>query len=115
MSYTQKALAAASALLLGVPTAVFAHTNSIGYVGAGNGTVTFWYGNWHPGTTFTEGTMTLQGVNGTTFAPTTVNWTLIQNTMPTGLVSGTNYFMRDRKSTRLNSSHVSESRMPSSA
>ena len=95
MSYTQKALAAASALLLGVPTAVFAHTNSIGYVGAGNGTVTFWYGNWHPGTTFTEGTMTLQGVNGTNFAPTTVNWTLIQNTMPTGLVSGTNYFMSD--------------------
>ncbi len=93
MSYTQKALAAASALLLGVPTAALAHTNSIGYVGAGNGTVTFWYGNWHPGTTFTEGTMTLQGVNGTNFAPSTVNWTLIQNTMPTGLVSGTNYFM----------------------
>ena len=93
MSYTQKALAAASALLLGVPTAALAHTNSIGYVGSGNGTVTFWYGNWHPGTTFTEGTMTLQGVNGTSFAPSTVNWTLIQNTMPSGLVSGTNYFM----------------------
>ena len=94
-TYTQKALAAASALLLGVPTAALSHTNSIGYVGSGNGTVTFWYGNWHPGTTFTEGTMTLQGVNGTSFAPTTVNWTLIQNTMPTGLVSGTNYFMSD--------------------
>ena len=94
-TYTQKALAAASALLLGVPTAALSHTNSIGYVGSGNGTVTFWYGNWHPGTTFTEGTMTLQGVNGTNFAPSTVNWTLIQNTMPTGLVSGTNYFMSD--------------------
>ncbi len=92
MSYTTRALAAASVLLMGAPTAVLAHTNSIGYVGSGNGTVTFWYGNWHPGTTFTEGSMTLQGVNGTNYAATTVNWTLIQNTMPTGLVPGTNYF-----------------------
>jgi len=95
MSYTHKALAAASALLLGVPTAALAHTNSLGYVGGGNGTVTFWYGSWHAGTNFTEGSMTLQGVNGTSFAPTTVNWTLLQNTEPTGLIPGTNYFMSD--------------------
>ena len=92
MSYTTRALAAASALLLGTPTAVLAHTNSIGYVGSGNGTVTFWYGNWHPGTTFTEGSMTLLGVNGTSYAPTTVNWTLLSNTEPSGLVPGVNYF-----------------------
>ena len=92
---TQKALAAASALLLGVPTAALSHTNSIGYVGASGGTVTFWYGSWHSGTTFTEGSMTLQGVNGTTFTPTTVNWTLLQNTTPDGLISGTNYFQSD--------------------
>jgi len=92
---TQKALAAASALLLGVPTAALSHTNSIGYVGAGNGTVTFWYGNWHPGTTFTEGSMTLLGVNGTNYSANTVNWTLLQNTLPTGLVNGTNYFTSD--------------------
>jgi len=89
---TQKALAAVSALLLGVPTAALSHTNSIGYVGGGNGSVTFWYGNWHPGTTFNEGTLTLQGINGTSFSPTTVNWTLIQQTMPSGLIPGTNYF-----------------------
>jgi cytochrome c5 len=92
---TQKALAAASALLLGVPTAALSHTNSIGYVGAGNGTVTFWYGNWHPGTTFTEGSMTLLGVNGTNYSANTVNWTLLQNSLPTGLVNGTNYFTSD--------------------
>ena len=92
MSYAKRALAVASALLMGAPTAVLAHTNSIGYVGDGNGGVTFWYGNWHPGTTFTEGSMTLQGVNGNAFAPTTVNWTLIQNTMPSGLIPGTNYY-----------------------
>jgi hypothetical protein len=96
MNNTQKTLAvAASALLMGAPTAALAHTNSIGYVGDGNGGVTFWYGSWHQGTTFTEGSMTLQGVNGNTFAPTTVNWTLLQNTQPTGLIPGTNYFMSD--------------------
>ena len=91
-TYTQKALAAASALLLGVPTAALSHTNSIGYVGGGNGSVTFWYGNWHPGTTFNEGTLTLQGINGTSFSPTTVNWSLLSGTMPDGLIPGTNYF-----------------------
>jgi len=94
MSYATRALAVASALLMGAPAA-FAHTNSLGYVGDGNGSVTFWYGSWHSGTTFTEGSMTLQGVNGNTFAPTTVNWTLLQNTEPTGLIPGTNYFMSD--------------------
>ena len=91
-NYASKALAAASVLLIGVPTAVLSHTNSIGYVGGGNGAVTFWYGNWHPGTTFNEGTLSLQGINGTNFSPSTVNWTLIQQTMPDGLIPGTNYF-----------------------
>ena len=92
MSYTKRALAAASALLIGAPVATFAHTNSIGYVGGGGGSVTFWYGNWHPGTTFNEGTLTLQGINGTAFSPTTVNWTLLSGTKPDGLIDGTNYF-----------------------
>ena len=92
MFTTQKAFAAASVLLLGVPTAALSHTNSIGYVGGGNGSVTFWYGNWHPGTTFNEGTLTLQGINGTNFSATTVNWTLLSSTRPDGLIDGTNYF-----------------------
>jgi len=92
MSYATRALAVASALLMGAPTAVLAHTNSIGYVGDGNGGVTFWYGNWHPGTTFNEGNLTLQGINGTNYSPTTVNWTLLTTTEPTGLIPGTNYF-----------------------
>jgi len=95
MSYATRALAVASALLMGAPTAVLAHTNSIGYVGGGGGNVTFWYGNWHPGTTFNEGTLTLQGINGTSFAPTTVNWSLLSGTMPDGLIPGTNYFTSD--------------------
>jgi hypothetical protein len=89
---TQKALAAASALLLGVPTAALSHTNSIGYVGDGQGGVTFWYGSWHSGTTFNEGELKLQGANGTTFAPTITQFTLLQNSTPAGLIPGTNYF-----------------------
>jgi hypothetical protein len=77
---------------MGAPTAALSHTNSIGYVGGGNGAVTFWYGNWHPGTTFNEGTLTLQGINGTSFSPSTVNWSLLSGTMPDGLIPGTNYF-----------------------
>ncbi len=92
MSYATRALAVASALLMGAPTAVLAHTNSIGYVGDGNGGVTFWYGNWHPNTTFNEGNLTLQGINGTSYSPTTVNWTLLTTTQPTGLIPGTNYY-----------------------
>ncbi|MFO0007095.1 MAG: hypothetical protein ACK559_38870, partial [bacterium] len=94
MKYTKRALAAASALLLGAPAA-FAHTNSIGYVGGGNGSVTFWYGNWHPGTTFNEGNLTLVGINGNSFPSTTVNWTLLSGTEPAGLIPGTNYFTSD--------------------
>jgi len=95
MSYATRALAVASALLMGAPTAVLAHTNSIGYVGDGNGGVTFWYGNWHPGTTFNEGNLTLQGINGNPYTSTTVNWTLLSSTEPTGLIPGTNYFTSD--------------------
>ena len=94
MSYATRALAVASALLMGAPAA-FAHTNSIGYVGGGNGSVTFWYGNWHSGTTFNEGTLTLQGINGTAFSATTVNWSLLSATTPDGLIPGTNYFTSD--------------------
>ena len=47
MPYLKRALAASSALLLGMPTASFAHTNSIGYVGNGGGSITFWYGTYH--------------------------------------------------------------------
>ena len=92
MFYAKKALAAASALLLGVPTAALSHTNSIGYVGDGSGGVTFWYGSWHSGTNFNEGELKLQGANGTTFGPTITQFTLLQNSTPAGLVPGTNYF-----------------------
>jgi fibronectin-binding autotransporter adhesin len=94
MSYASRALALASALLMGAPAAL-AHTNSIGYVGNGTGGVTFWYGSWHGGTTFNEGELKLEGANGTTFNPTITQFTIINNATPNGLVPGTNYFQSD--------------------
>ena len=44
-----------------------------------------------------------------------VNKSRTQELAPEGVVVGLLHTGRDRKSTRLNSSHVSESRMPSSA
>lgn len=96
MSYTKRALAGASALLLGANVApVFAHTNSIGYVGDGQGGVTFWYGNWHDGTTFNEAELKLEGVNGTIYNTTITQFNLLEATTPGGLIPGTNYFTSD--------------------
>ena len=92
MSYATRALAVASALLMGAPTAVLSHTNSIGYVGDGQGGVTFWYGNWHPGTTFNEAELKLQGANGTNYTPIITKFTLLQGSTPAGLIPATNYF-----------------------
>ncbi|SCK26012.1 autotransporter outer membrane beta-barrel domain-containing protein [Vogesella sp. LIG4] len=72
-----------------------AHTNSIGYVNSGPGAVTFWYGNWHEETNYNEGELKLEGVNGTSYAPQIVRFNLLQKTLPSGLISGTNYFSSD--------------------
>lgn len=89
-NFKVKAVVAATAAALAFGAS--AHTNSIGYTNSGSGSVTFWYGNWHQGTTFTEGSMELTGVNGTSYATTTTQFTLVQNTTPTGLQPGVNYF-----------------------
>ena len=96
MSYTQRALAAAGAIALGLsPTAAFSHTNSIGYVGDGQGGITFWYGSWHSGTTFNEAEIKLEGANGTSYTTTITQFNLLQNSTPAGLIPGTNYFTSD--------------------
>lgn len=77
-----------SIILMGVASASLAHTNSIGYTEDGGGAYTFWYGNWHDGTTFTEGSLELSGSTGTT----TSAFTSVTGTQPTGLIPGTNYF-----------------------
>jgi hypothetical protein len=80
-----------SALMIGMSSQVDAHTNSIGYTSNGGGSATFWYGNWHPGTTFNEGSISLLGISGVTYSQTQA-FSLLSSTTPTGLTPGTNYF-----------------------
>ena len=92
------------------PLSAMAHTNTVGYVGNGDGSVTFWYGNWHasPGTRpdgtqiTTEGEIKLEGANGTTFTTEIVEFTEYVasdgtpgGTTPDGLVAGVNLFQSD--------------------
>jgi uncharacterized protein with beta-barrel porin domain len=65
-----------------------AHTVSVGYENAGAGAVTFWYGTYHAGTNFTEGSLQLVGP-GTN---TTVGFTSVVQVKPTGLTDGTTNF-----------------------
>lgn len=69
-----------------------AHTNSVGYENAGTASINFWYGNWHQGTSFTEGSMQLVGTNG--FNATTA-FTLLTAEKPAGLVDGVTNFYSD--------------------
>jgi hypothetical protein len=77
-----------------ISNSVFAHTNSIGYTNAGSGSVSFWYGTWHPSTNFNEGSIKLEGVD-ISYGPDTKAFDLLEPTLPDGLVSGTNYFSSD--------------------
>jgi len=77
-----------------ISNTVFAHTNSIGYTNAGSGSVSFWYGTWHPSTNFNEGSIKLEGVD-ISYGPDTKAFDLLEQTLPDGLVSGTNYFSSD--------------------
>lgn len=79
-------LAAASA----IPLQAYAHTSSVGYVNTGPGAVTFWYGTYHGGTNFSEGSFQLTGQNVT--YNVTVPFTQVVQARPTGLVDGTNNF-----------------------
>lgn len=76
-------------------TPVFAHTNSIGYVGDGNGGLTFWYGSWHDNTTFNEAEIKIEGANGTTFTAQIDEFDLLSQDSPAGLISGVNFFTSD--------------------
>lgn len=82
----------AFALFLSTSSVTNSHTNSIGFVGEGAGTVSFWYGSWHSNTTFNEGSLQLVGSNGTSYGPVVTPFNLFSATVPTGLVAGTNYF-----------------------
>jgi len=69
-----------------------AHTNSIGYVGDGNGGLNFWYGSWHDNTQFNEAEIKITHPDGTTSIDA---FDLLSQDSPAGLISGVNFFTSD--------------------
>lgn len=66
-----------------------AHTNSVGYESNGGGSFTIWYGSYHVGTNFTEGSLQLVGPSFSS----TVAFTLLTAVKPAGLIDGqTNFY-----------------------
>ena len=90
-SWRLTASTAALVAILWAP-ASHAHTSSVGYENAGPGSVTFWYGTYHAGTSFTEGSLQVTGPNSYL---ATVPFSLLTSTKPTGLVDGTTNFFSD--------------------
>ena len=86
------ATAVALAVAAAVSTATLAHTNSIGYVGDGNGGLNFWYGSWHDGTQFNEAQIKIVKPGGSTSIDT---FNLLSQDSPAGLISGVNFFTSD--------------------
>ena len=69
-----------------------AHTNSVGYVGDGNGGINFWYGSWHDNTQFNEAEIKITKPDGSTSIDA---FNLLSQDSPAGLISGVNYFGSD--------------------
>lgn len=87
----KKIIAGAVAASLWASTAL-AHTNSIGYVGDGNGGINFWYGSWHDNTQFNEAQIKIIRPDGSTSIDA---FDLLSQDSPAGLISGVNFFSSD--------------------
>ena len=77
-----------AALLVAQSGTAGAHTVSIGYVFAGPGAVTLWYGSYHNTATFNEADTQLVGPGYYSLQ----NMVLLSGIKPMGLVDGTNNF-----------------------
>lgn len=88
------AVAVGAVALFGAVQEAAAHAHSIGYENAGPGTVNIWLGTYSHGGHHLEGSLNLLGVNGTTFASTTVPFTMLtaDGNKPAGLIDGTTNF-----------------------
>ncbi|MBT6283675.1 MAG: PEP-CTERM sorting domain-containing protein [Rhodospirillaceae bacterium] len=76
-----------------------AHTVTIGYENAGTGSVNFWYGSYHGFNGSTEGSLNLVGINGNSFASTTVAYSLASGTQAAGLIDNVTNFVDPTYST----------------
>jgi autotransporter-like protein len=98
----QRRLFLATGLLLSSVGASFAHTVSIGYEALGGGVFDVWYGTYHSGVNFTEGSLQLVGPS----ISTTVAFTMLVATKPNGLIDGTTNFYSNAAGTALTGTPV---------
>jgi hypothetical protein len=83
------------ALMVSLFTGVaYGHAITMGYENAGSiGAVDLWMGSYHTGSSSNfEGSLTLTGINGNSYAANTVNFSLWDPNKPAGLVDGVNNF-----------------------
>jgi uncharacterized protein YhjY with autotransporter beta-barrel domain len=92
----------ATCLLLSFIDDSFAHTVSIGYEASGGGVFDVWYGTYHSGVNFTEGSLQLVGPS----ISTTVAFTMLVTTKPSGLIDGTTNFYSNAAGTALTGTPV---------
>jgi uncharacterized protein YhjY with autotransporter beta-barrel domain len=95
-------LSLATCLLLSSIGASFAHTVSIGYEALGGGVFDIWYGTYHSGVNYTEGSLQLVGPS----ISTTVAFTMLIATKPSGLIDGTTNFYSNAAGTALTGTPV---------
>ena len=100
--FGRRKLFLATCLLLSPLSDAFAHTVSIGYVAQGGGVFDVWYGTYHAGTNFTEGSLLLVGPS----LSTTVAFTMVVTNKPSGLIDGTTNFYSNSAGTGLSGTPV---------
>lgn len=82
---------------LAYSTAAWPHTISIGYENFGVNAINFWYGTYHSGVNYNEGSFHL--VNPTTNFDVTTAFSMLVSVQPTGLVDGDTNFYANAAST----------------
>jgi uncharacterized protein YhjY with autotransporter beta-barrel domain len=100
--FGRRKLFLASGLLLSSIGASFAHTVSIGYEALGGGVFDIFYGTYHSGVNFTEGSLQLVGPS----ISTTVAFTMLVTAKPSGLIDGTTNFYSNTAGTALTGTPV---------
>ena len=80
----------------------FAHTVSIGYEALGAGVFDVWYGTYHSGLNFTEGSLHMTGPS----VSTTVAFTMVVTHKPGGLIDGATNFYSNSAATGLSNTPV---------
>ncbi len=103
--FSRRKLFVVTCLLLSSIGDSFAHTVSIGYEALGGGVFDVWYGTYHSGVNFTEGSLQLVGPS----MSTTVAFTILVTTRPGGLIDGTTNFYSNAGGTALTGTPVTVS------